>query len=333
MNILITLDYELFFGSNTGTQDKSIIDPTNKLLNVLDKYNIKASFFVDTGYLIKLDEYRKKYDTLEKDYQTLIKQIKSLSSSGHDIQLHIHPHWEDSHYNGCKWVLDTTRYRLHEFNDVDVDDIVYRYKKVLTDIVGDKVFTYRAGGWCIQPFQKLFKALKNNDIWLDSTLFENGFNESSTHYFDFRNMEQKSNYRFEDNPLVEKNNGFFTEIPISSNKVSPLFYWKFAYYKKFGGTRHQIFGDGQGLSSGSKWDKMKMLLINSHMAISMDGYKSSLLQKAFKTFQKKYLANTDSFVMIGHPKALTPFSLEQLELFIQKNKDENFTTYLREFKQ
>lgn len=333
MNIFITLDYELFFGSNSGTQEKSIIYPTNKLLEVLNKYGVKASFFVDSGYLIKLDTYRKKYDSLEEDYHKLILQIKSLSENGHDIQLHIHPHWEDSYYDGSKWVLDTTRYRLHEFSDEDIDDIVYRYKKVLTNIVGDKVFTYRAGGWCIQPFQKLTKALKNNDVWLDSTLFENGFNESSTHYFDFRKMVEKSNYRFEDNPLVEKNNGFFTEIPISSNKVSPWFYWKFAYYKKFGGTEHQMFGDGQGLSSGSKWDKMKMLLTNSHMAISMDGYKSSLLQKSFKTFQKKYLANTDNFVMIGHPKALTPFSLEQLELFIQENKGENFTTYLREFKQ
>ena len=158
MNIFITLDYELFFGSYSGTQEKSIINPTNKLLEVLNKYDLKASFFVDSGYLIKLDEYRKKYTKLEHDYKIIVNQIIELSKNGHDIQLHIHPHWEDSYYDGSKWVLDNRRYRLHEFSDEDIDKIVYQYKKVLTDIVGKKVFTYRAGGWCIQPFEKLSEA-------------------------------------------------------------------------------------------------------------------------------------------------------------------------------
>ena len=331
-NIFITLDYELFFGQQSGTQEKSIINPTSKLLGVLDKYNIKATFFIDSGYLLKLDEYRKKYPKLDDDYHKLMMQITSLSEQGHDIQLHIHPHWEDSYFDGNKWILNTDRYRLHEFNDKEINEIVYKYKKVLTDIVGDKVFVFRAGGWCIQPFQKLAKALKNNNIWLDSTLFEQGFNKSSTHYFDFRDMQSQSYYKFNDNPLQEDKTGFFCEIPISSNKVSPLFYWKFAYHKKSGKREHKMFGDGQGLSSGSKWDKMKMLLTKTHMAVSIDGYKASLLQNAFESFQKKHNTPNENFVAIGHPKALTPFSLTQLNLFIKNNINENFTTYLREYK-
>lgn len=328
MNIFLTLDYELFFGSNSGTQEKSIIYPTNRLLELLDKYGIKASFFIDSGYIIKLDEYRNKYEVLEKDYQNIITQIKDLSEDGHDIQLHIHPHWEDSYHDGAKWVIDTTRYRIHEFSDSEIDDIVYRYKKVITDIVGDKVFTFRAGGWCMQPFDKLRNALKKHNIWLDSTVFYGGKNDSITHYFDFTKAPKKDFWKFEEDPLLENENGFFTEIPINSYKVLPLFFWKLAFARKFGGNKHKAFGDG-GAAGGSKWDKIRMLTQPTNSIVSIDGYKASYLQDAFDKFKRN--KENKNFVIIGHPKAMSEYSLEKLEEFIEQNQDKNFMTYERKF--
>ncbi|MFA5502598.1 MAG: polysaccharide deacetylase family protein [Sulfurovaceae bacterium] len=328
MNIFITLDYELFFGSNSGTQGESIIYPTTRLLEVLNKYDIKASFFVDSGYLIKLDEYRKKHNVLDEDYRKIIEQIKYLSDRGHDIQLHIHPHWEDSYYDGTKWVIDTTRYRIHAFSDEEIDDIVYRYKKILTDVVGGDVFTFRAGGWCMQPFDKLMHALKKHNIWLDSTVFDGGKNDSATHYFDFTHAPKKDLWKFEDDPLIENKNGFFTEIPISSYRVSPLFFWKLAFAKKLGGDRHKGFGDG-GAAGGSRWDKVRMLTYSTNSVVSIDGYKASYLQDAFDDFKKQ--EDNKNFVIIGHPKALSEYSLAKLEEFILDNKNVNFTTYQKSF--
>jgi peptidoglycan/xylan/chitin deacetylase (PgdA/CDA1 family) len=329
ISMFITLDYELFFGANSGTQEQSIINPTNKLLEILDRHDTKATFFVDSGYILKLDQYRKKFEILEQDYQKIISQIKNLSDSGHDIQLHIHPHWEDSYYDGTKWKMDTTRYRIHEFADTQIENIVYKYKKILTDIVGDKVFVFRAGGWCMQPFDKLKNALKKHNIWVDSTVFEGGKNESETHYFDFNNAPKKDIWKFEDDPLVENNNGFFTEIPISSYRVSPLFFWKLAFAKKLGGDKHKAFGDGSA-AGGSKWDKIRMLTRYTNSVVSIDGYKASFLQDAFDKFNET--KDHENFVIIGHPKAMNRFSLEKLEEFITENKKyHNFTTYTREF--
>ncbi len=325
-NIFITFDYELFFGSHSGTQDKSIIDPTNKILALLDKYNINASFFIDSGYLVKLNEYRNKYNILEKNYQIILSQIKKLDKQGHDIQLHIHPHWEDSFFDGNKWIINTLRYRLHDFDEKEIDNIIFRYKKVLTDIVGDKVFTFRAGGWCIQPFKKIKNALKKHNIWLDSTVFENGKNDSLTHFFDFQNTPNKTNWKFENDPLIEDEKGFFTEIPISSYKTSPLFFWKLSFFKKLGGNKFKVFGDGTGIG-GSRLDKLRMLTRFTNSVVSVDGYKVSFLEKAYIEFLQK--ENNENFVIIGHPKAMSIFSLEKLEEFILKNMDKNFTTYTK----
>ena len=327
-SIFITLDYEIFFGSDSGSQENSIIYPTQKIFEILEREGVKASFFIDSGYLIKLDEYRKIYPLLEERYQEIVSQIKMLDSRGHDIQLHIHPHWEDSYFDGIRWVIDTKRYRLHEFNNKQIERIVYRYKKVLTDIVGDKIFAHRAGGWCIQPFDRLSDALKKHNIWLDSTLYENGRNRSATHYFDFRNIPKKSRWSFDDDPCQEEKDGFFTEIPISSYGLSPLFFWRLAYYKKFGGARHNNFGDGTS-AGGSNWDKLRMLTRFTKSVVSIDGYKASFLEKSYKKFLKK--KDSRNFIIIGHPKSTSPYSLEKLEEFIQKNSHENFTTYTTEF--
>lgn len=53
-NIIFALDYELFFGKNTGTIENCLISPTDELIKTTDKYGIKYTFFVDSGYLINL---------------------------------------------------------------------------------------------------------------------------------------------------------------------------------------------------------------------------------------------------------------------------------------
>ena len=314
MQIFLTLDYELFSGENPGTVENTIILPTLKLLEVGDKYDAKFVFFVDSGYIERLNFYRKEHKTLADDYDKIVKQLKMLDANGHDIQLHIHPHWEDCTYDGKKWHMDTSRFRIHSFEKDEIDDIVYRYKKALTDIIGDKVFAYRAGGWCLQPFDKLKDALKKHGIWLDSTVYDDGLNSSATHFYDFRNAPLKSLWRFENDPVIEDVEGSFTEVPISTYPVSPLFFWKFAYYKKFAKNAHKTYGDGISAGGSSNSSIFKMLTSYSKSLVSMDGYRASLLKNALSENHKK--DPEGNFVVIGHPKAMTPYSLEVLDKFL-----------------
>ncbi len=329
MNIFLTLDYELFFAQDSGTVERSIIEPTNALLNVVDKFMIKLNFFVDSGYLEKLKMYKDEYPALQKDYDLITSQIYELDKSGHDIQLHIHPHWEDVVYDDEKWIMDTSRYRLHKFNPSEINDIVYRYKKALTDIVGEKVFAYRAGGWCIQPFGKLKDALKKHHIKLDSTLYADGYKNNSTHYFDFRGMPKSSFWNFEDDPMVIDENGFFTEVPIASMKISPLFYIKYALAKKLNPQLHKIYGDGKGVGR-EREDNIRMLTSFTPAVASLDGYRMSYLQKMLDLYHRD--VTKEHFVVMGHPKAQNRYSIEALHKFLSDNHTKhNFTTYSQEF--
>jgi len=327
MNIFITLDYELFFGNNSGTVENCIINPTIKLLNILDANNIKAVFFVDVGYLVKLEEYKNKYQNLEKDYQLITNQIKKLANEGHSIELHIHPHWEDTIYNGKKWIFNTSRYKLTDFLENEILNIVTKYKNTLENISNKPIIAYRAGGWSIQPFNKIGKALEKNNIFIDSTVYPNGYYNSKYQSFDFiKTPKNITKWNFSNNPTVEDKNGIFIEIPISSIKVSPLFFWKFALTKIVKFKKHQAIGDGSAIKLNNSQIK-KLLLKSSYTVVSIDGYKSSLLNKSLKKYSK-LKENNSNLVLIGHPKAFTPFSLKKLSKFISKNKNNHkFVTY------
>ena len=316
-SILVTLDYELFFGQKVGTVGKCLTEPTQALLDALQFSDIRIVLFVDAGYLLRLREFADTHPQLLEDYEQIKAQLVDMKSKGHDVQLHIHPHWEDSFFDGHKWHIDTTRYKLHDFNTGEIHDIVKRYKRALTDIVGDSVFAYRAGGWCLQPFEQIAEALYDNGIWLDSTVYYQGVSDDEQRWFDFRQAPRKMKWRFELDPCTEQADGRFLEVPISACRVSPVFFWKMAYTKKFGGEEHRAFGDGSAMSYGKSY-YIERLTTASHSVASIDGYKASLLETAFNQSRRDGGA---IFNVMGHPKSLTPFSIKMFRCFLERHPD------------
>ncbi|KAA9340716.1 polysaccharide deacetylase family protein [Adhaeribacter soli] len=310
MNIYVTYDYELCFGGQTGTIEKCMLEPTYKLMQLAKLHQAHFTFFVDVLYLMKLKEYSF-IDTLAEEFQAIKKQLEALIEQGHDVQLHLHTHWINARYDG-EWNLDLPNYRIHKFTTEEINKIVGTSVKFLEDITKQKVFAFRAGGWCLQPFDKLKEAFANHGVWLDSTVFYKGYNHTPTNLYDFRKSPDLDLWKFDDDPLKIEADGAFTELPITSCAVSPLFYWKTVFFKKLFPKKHAVIGDGTFLRS-NKAQMVRLLLTPSHAVVSCDGYRSSLLEPTFKAFSNTSKAN---FVVIGHPKLMSAYSLDKLESFI-----------------
>ncbi len=314
MNILLTLDYELYLGNDLGTASGCLLKPTQALISILDEFNVKATFFVDAGYLIKSLEI----PSLLKERPLVIKQLQNLLDNGHDIQLHIHPHWEDALVQNNQVVLSSHRYRLHEFEADNIDSIVNRYSQILKDEFNISPIAYRAGGWSLQPFEKLANALYQSGIRIDSSVFAGGFDQSGTQQYDYRHCPEQDHWLFETDPLVIEEKGRFIELPIASCRLSPFFFWKFALSKKFGGIEYDNFGDGQPVPA-SKLTLMKMLTSHTQSVVSIDGLKADLLISIYEQWRKK----RSDMVIMGHPKAFSPYSLQSLRKFLQNCSNED----------
>ncbi len=313
MKVHITFDYELFFGRPTGTVEKCILQPTEKLIAIAERHNVGFTFFVDVGLLLAIERYQEEYPELTKDYEQIVSQLNQLQSTGNDIQLHIHPHWEKAVYNGKEWIINAVgNYKLTDFSDEEIARIVKAYKTKLEAIKGEPAPIYRAGGWCLQPFSRVKEVFKQNNITIDSTVFQGGYYETTHYYFDFRKAPPKGKYRFEDDLCQEVDNGFFTEYPIGGWKYSPLFYWNLYVRGRLNPQAHKMVGDGNFIPQpGRKW---KHLTSASWNHVSCDGYFAQKLKKittAYKNTGRSHL------VIIGHPKSQTEFSYKKLENYLK----------------
>ncbi|MBK9191236.1 MAG: hypothetical protein IPM77_06810 [Crocinitomicaceae bacterium] len=323
MNIFLTYDYELYFGNQTGTAEKCILNPTDKLKEIASKTGIKMVFFIDTGYLKKLQEFSQKYESVKTEYNKVVNQIKTLVKEGHDCQLHIHPHWEDCKHDGSKWIMKTSRYKLSDFSDDEIEKIVLEYQKILQDITQKNVNIYRAGGWCIQPFSRLKKSFEKAGLVLDSSVFPGGKNTDGNYHYDFTGTPDKSTWKFSSDICKEDPNGNFKEIPISSHFYSPLFFWKLFLKGRIKPQLHKPVGDGYPMPSPGM--RKKMLTKGMLLSASADGYFVTKLESVLKQNQLKGFTE---MVVLGHPKANTPYALNELESFIMNNKNKHrFLTF------
>lgn len=323
MNVYLTYDYELFFGDPTGSVEKCIIEPTNHLRQIAKDTDIKMVFFVDVGYLKKLEEYRGRYSKVEQEYQLVFNQIKDLVTEGHDCQLHIHPHWEDCTHDGLQWKMIVDRYKLVDFSESDIERIVLEYKTILENITNKPITAYRAGGWCLQPFSKIQKAFSKAGLKIDSTVFPGGENKKGNYFYDFKTVPSKDKWKFSNDLCKEDENGIFWEYPISNQKYSIWFFWRLFILGRLQPKLHKPIGDGYPMPSPGM--RKQMLTKGMTLSASVDGY---FVTKLGKVIQRNKVKKWNETVIIGHPKACTHFALKQLKQFIIKHKSiVNFKTF------
>lgn len=319
----MTYDYELFFGNPTGTVEHCIIEPTNRLREIAKKTKVALVFFIDVGYLKKMNEFIH-FPKVKHEYELVTNQIKTLVKEGHDCQLHIHPHWEDTIHDGESWIMDVTRYKLVDFEQQDIERIVQDYQQILLNLTGKKVDSFRAGGWCLQPFSKVKSAFEKANLLLDSTVFPKGKNVKGNYYYDFSKTPDKDHWQFSEDICEEDINGEFSEYPISNYKYSVWFFWQLFLLGRLNPKDHKPMGDGYPMPSPGH--KREMLTKGKLLSASVDGY---FVTKLNAVIRRNTVKKFDHTVIIGHPKACTRFALARLERFIrlQQRRGNRFSTF------
>lgn len=324
MKIYLTFDYELFFGDHPGSVEKCMLEPTRDLFELAEGKDVHYTFFVDVGYLIASSRYAE----LENERTHVEEQIKEMIDRGHDVQLHIHPHWQKAEYVNGSWEMNTKgAYKISDFTQAEIDEIFGSYKNYLEALIGRKVCAFRAGGWCIQPFEVFKEVFEKYDLKIDSSVIPGDFMLTDEYALDFRFAPEKESYRFSNDVCSEDAEGAFTEMTIASMRYSPLFFWQLYILGRLFPDRHKMIGDGRFLDQGGrKKRKLKNYTVNH---ISTDGYFAKKLKAGL---DKMINMGMQHMVVIGHPKGNTNYSIEKLNDFISsEHTNHQFTTFHKEF--
>jgi hypothetical protein len=331
-SIILTIDYEIHFGSSTGTVKDCMIDPTDSLIKLCEKNNCKMTVFWDILHYYRLLQLENYNIELRDDRELIEKQIQELVRKGHDIQLHIHPHWIDAEYVNSKWLFSYDRFSLSELIECgDINDInsiagcISISKKLVEKVVkninpNSEVNTIRAGGYLIEPFNFISKDLKNNNIFIDSSICPNRKVSKGKFSYDFNGYPQHLSYRFEDSPSKLVNDGAFIEIPIKSIHIKwhKDLYFKFLKKIKYKDIEKFRKGSGSGaainLSKSKRLrKKLKGIFISNHHQLTSDN-----------CFKEKYdflIKKSENYsVQILHPKLLSKHMIDVMQDYLERNE-------------
>lgn len=326
MNVYLTYDYELFLGPDTGTVENCLLKPTNRLIEIADKHNIKMTFFIDVLYIVKAIEFRNLSAKLDQEINRIINQLKILKEKGHILGLHIHPQWFYSFYDvkNDKWVMDKKHYSLNNCTIDDCRIMLALGTSFLKQLYNTNLkFVFRAGGYSFPLDIERIKILKYSDVVIDSSVLVGEKIRSDFQKYDYSNIVSCNKYRFDNSVNRSSSNGEIVEMPIFTLLIPSVVKSLFERFarKKYG--KMDVYGDGKGVGyfgdkrNPAKENLLKRMFRMTRIRASVDAINSTHISFCFLIAKLK---RSSDFVVIGHPKNQSDYSLRILDKFIAKIK-------------
>lgn len=310
--LVFTWDYEVYFGENYRDVNEVLIEPTEEILNLSSKYKIKYIFFVDVFFL----EYLK--NSNENMYTKIIAQLKRISSEGHLLQPHFHPHWINYTGDLSKLDFDKRYYTFRHISEVDAELWIRRSLDLLSRLASNKLSIYRGGGYFSDVWERYGFILKSYGVECDNSIIPGYFERGSHGAIDYRNISIKAkSWSFDSNPALMTMDGNYKAIPISNRKKSMrVLFW---LAKEKAGSRIPL---GRSISK-NYWDRIQSLLLAQRLPLTIDG-------KIRARIARKIIFNStnEQFIVVGHPKTLTKEVLVEIER-LMKADNISITTLIK----
>ena len=312
---VLTFDYEVFLGRQTGTIENCVIRPTKLILDILKVNNAKAIFFVDATWLLFLKE------NFNDHFHRIEMQLKEIISSGSSVQLHLHPQWLQAFKTGDDVAFKSyDNYKLHSLTREEINDLFRKSIDLLESITEEKIISFRAGGFCIEPFSQIKEAFENFKIKYDFSVVPGLYLRAGKVYdFDFSKAPELPFYSFQNNTTVIENKGSFIEVPLSTYKNNPVYRIVNKLMLIF--KKDSRYGDGSGLQEKSyfSYKTIKGWLQFTKGMLSLD----KTINLFFKFLLKIHFSKSGLLVFISHPKTLSPQGLENLKIVVKNYKTLN----------
>jgi hypothetical protein len=307
---VLSQDYELFF-QNSGSVEKCLFEPTGALLAFAERTGARFTFFVDAGMLCCYDRHARQDSRLRQDAAKIRRDLERISSAGHELGLHVHPHWEDTRLVDGRWDFSRTRYQLRDFSDEEVAGVIRSYFECLQSLSSAPVTAYRAGGFCVEPFARIADTLSGLGVTIESSVVPGASLADPDKGFDFSRVPDEPYWFFERSPLAPADASPFVELPITPYTVSRGFYWKRLGERLRKSPPADRYGDGVSKAIGRREVARRLLGRSRTSELSIDAAKADDLLRAGATGAARRIWH-----VMGHPKLLSSKSLAAVERFV-----------------
>jgi len=166
IRILLEDDNEIL-GSGLGHCMYRQYLPTLKYIDILNKHNIKSTFYIDIAHLLFLKK-NKDFKDFSMQIQTIENLIGYIVKSKMEVQLHLHSQWVNAAIKNNQLYV-TNKWNIGQLSKDEQTTLVEEAIQLLKEIkesFSDKIplNSFKAGSWGLQPFDNLYKQFKEKGI-------------------------------------------------------------------------------------------------------------------------------------------------------------------------
>jgi hypothetical protein len=322
IKIFLTFDYELYFGENFLLEKEVLFEPTDKILEIAQKNNIKLVFFID---IMSIYAYKKNFTT-HFYLDEFKKQVKKILRMGHNIEFHFHPHWIDSIYKNNKWNHQSKNWSysnlIDNYGKKRADKVFDEGYNLFLDIVGKKPTCFRAGGYTIQPYEKeLINLLKKYNFKCDSSITPYKKFISEAQMFNFLECENLNFWKISNNTFLKQGNENITEFPILSLKKDIKTLSRYIIPKiihRLNNEKVNFKKRGRGITIKPKEYIDNSISFNFENVLNKD---KTIIKFITNEYIRKFENNNDVYInILNHPKAMFNNSFEIMDWYINYMK-------------
>lgn len=345
LKILLTFDYELPLGSVKDYQ-VGLFNPTDRLVEVANELKVPIVLFADICSAIRYKQW---------DYANYFlpfkKQVQRALIDGHDIQLHVHPHWMNSTFaeNGF---VPSRNFSLSSFKNNDrgfsIEQIIDEAYGLLNEICvevkhGYQCVAFRAGGYDVEPESKrILNKLFDLGIRIESSVIKDFYLDYSFSKIDYSNIPPSSHWLIsKDGPITKAAHEGLLELPIASkpNSFTALVQRRVKKILNKDIYESRIYnnsGTGFLSISGKQNLRSKYRAITNPTVLTFDREYRDVkdLESIVSYNVKKYAYETTDLylTLIAHPKSMGEYHLSLMKSFIDRmrsvyGKKVEFITY------
>lgn len=224
IKILLTFDYELPLGYCVD-YNRGLFTPAALLLERANKLGIPVVLFADVCSAIRFETWDK-----TKYHDQFVGQLRDALRNGHDVQLHVHPHWMTSTFSDGVF-HPSLDYSLSQFrtekNSLIIENIIEKAFQKLDAIAkatnpGYRCVAFRAGGYDVEPeSSRILHKLHALGVRIDSSVIKGYFLDYGFSKVDYTGAPQSSSWMVSlDGPLVATAENGMWELPVISRPLT-----------------------------------------------------------------------------------------------------------------
>jgi len=322
--LALSFDHELSLGG-VRSYGENLFAPTEALLDTANDLGVKICLFTDILCNLRFKEWDR--DGFCVPYE---RQLRRALCEGHEVQLHLHPHWMDVSFDRGRFVLGQ-RFSLGDFADGsgthDLCSILHQGLEELVSVCSGsdheyRCLAYRAGGHSYGATERQQTSmLWKSGVRIDSSIAKGYYLKTRSTLVNFRRMPVAANWFIEPGGVLTSpaERGLF-EVPIASSPRTPVnnlpFLARRIIAKRY---RRDSGGIGFHERKDGFCEKLGRLFPQSAWMLSFDGFTDTpaRLLGILRTHLRRHATDEEIYCSaISHPKSMGAYQLRLFRDFV-----------------